>query len=181
MYNIRLPQAKVKSSQVIVNKWLKSSGVVVANEVICLVQAGQELFEVQSPIDGVIAEIFIPAGSIAFIDEPLAVLGSSEVSANEQGVDQKENEIESRGVMTDKPSVPVSGSENVTTIIMPQAGQSMEEGTVVAWKVAVGDRIEVGQVIFEIETDKAVMEVEAVDAGRIAKIVANEGDIIEVK
>jgi pyruvate dehydrogenase E2 component (dihydrolipoamide acetyltransferase) len=64
---------------------------------------------------------------------------------------------------------------------MPQAGQSMEEGTILSWKVKEGDRIEVGQVIMEIETDKATMEVEAVDAGRIAKIVANEGDIVEVK
>ncbi len=70
---------------------------------------------------------------------------------------------------------------NVIPILMPQAGQSMEEGTILAWKVKEGDRIEVGQVIMEIETDKAAMEVEAVNAGRVAKIVAQEGDIIEVK
>ncbi len=69
----------------------------------------------------------------------------------------------------------------VTPILMPQAGQSMEEGTILSWKVKEGDRIEVGQVIMEIETDKATMEVEAVDAGRIAKIVSQEGDIVEVK
>jgi pyruvate dehydrogenase E2 component (dihydrolipoamide acetyltransferase) len=70
---------------------------------------------------------------------------------------------------------------NVIPILMPQAGQSMEEGTILAWRVKEGDRIEVGQVIMEIETDKAAMEVEAVDAGRVAKIVAQEGDIVEVK
>jgi pyruvate dehydrogenase E2 component (dihydrolipoamide acetyltransferase) len=72
-------------------------------------------------------------------------------------------------------------SGNVIPILMPQAGQSMEEGTILVWHVKEGDRIEVGQVIMEIETDKAAMEVEAVDAGRVAKIVAREGDIVEVK
>ena len=57
----------------------------------------------------------------------------------------------------------------------------MEEGTLLSWKVAEGDTIEIGQVIFEIETDKATMEVEAVDAGRVARIVAREGDILDVK
>jgi pyruvate dehydrogenase E2 component (dihydrolipoamide acetyltransferase) len=64
---------------------------------------------------------------------------------------------------------------------MPQAGQSMEEGTILSWKAKIGGKIEVGQIIFEIETDKATMEVEAVDAGRLSKIVVNEGQIVPVK
>ena len=59
---------------------------------------------------------------------------------------------------------------NVIPILMPKAGQSMEEGTVVVWRVKPGDMIEKGQVILEIETDKAVVEVEAVDSGRLARI-----------
>jgi pyruvate/2-oxoglutarate dehydrogenase complex dihydrolipoamide acyltransferase (E2) component len=57
----------------------------------------------------------------------------------------------------------------------------MEEGTILSWKIKEGDQVEVGQIIMEMETDKATMEVEAVDAGRIAKIVAAEGDIVGVK
>jgi pyruvate dehydrogenase E2 component (dihydrolipoamide acetyltransferase) len=57
-------------------------------------------------------------------------------------------------------------------ILMPQAGNSMEEGTVVAWLVKEGDRIEVGQIICEIETDKATIEYESPAAGRLARIVA---------
>lgn len=69
----------------------------------------------------------------------------------------------------------------VIPVLMPQAGQTMEEGTLLAWKVKEGDRISVGQVIFEIETDKATMEVEAVEAGRLAKIVVREGQTVPVK
>ncbi|MFW6132378.1 MAG: 2-oxo acid dehydrogenase subunit E2 [Planctomycetota bacterium] len=70
---------------------------------------------------------------------------------------------------------------NVTPVLMPQVGNTMEEGTIVAWRVAEGDTIEQGQVIFDVETDKATVEVEATDAGRLARIVAGEGDVVPVK
>ena len=61
---------------------------------------------------------------------------------------------------------------------MPKAGQSMEEGTIVKWHVKPGQQIKKGQVIFEIETDKATMDVEATDAGRLARIVLPEGGVL---
>jgi pyruvate dehydrogenase E2 component (dihydrolipoamide acetyltransferase) len=69
----------------------------------------------------------------------------------------------------------------VIPILMPQAGQSMEEGTILSWKAKIGEKIAVGQIIFEIETDKATMEVEAVDAGRLSRIIVHEGQIVPVK
>jgi pyruvate dehydrogenase E2 component (dihydrolipoamide acetyltransferase) len=69
----------------------------------------------------------------------------------------------------------------VIPVLMPQAGNSMEEGTIVKWRVKEGDRITKGQVIFEVETDKATMEVEATDGGRVAKIVVGEGGVQKVK
>ncbi len=63
---------------------------------------------------------------------------------------------------------------------MPKAGQSMEEGTVLEWRKQVGDTIAVGEIIFEIETDKATIEVEATDAGRLAKIVVPAGEMLPV-
>jgi len=70
---------------------------------------------------------------------------------------------------------------SVTPILMPQAGNTMEEGIIVSWKVAEGDRIEVGQVICEIETDKATMDYESPEAGRLARIVAHQGDVVPIK
>ena len=57
----------------------------------------------------------------------------------------------------------------------------MEEGTILKWRVKEGDAIAVGQIICEIETDKANIEMEATDAGRLAKIVAAEGSVVPVK
>ena len=69
------------------------------------------------------------------------------------------------------PNVPAG---KVIPILMPKAGQSMEEGVIVKWHVQPGAAINKGMVLFEIETDKATLEVEAADSGRLARIVVAE-------
>jgi len=60
-------------------------------------------------------------------------------------------------------------------ILMPALSPTMTEGKLAKWHVKAGDAVKSGQVICEIETDKATMEVEAVDEGRIGQIVVPEG------
>lgn len=62
-----------------------------------------------------------------------------------------------------------------TPILMPALSPTMEEGTLAKWNVKEGDTVSSGDVIAEIETDKATMEVEAVDEGTIGKILIGEG------
>ncbi|MBY0564558.1 MAG: pyruvate dehydrogenase complex E1 component subunit beta [Hyphomonadaceae bacterium] len=63
----------------------------------------------------------------------------------------------------------------MTQILMPALSPTMEEGNLAKWYVKAGDKIEPGKVIAEIETDKATMEVEAVDEGVITEILVPEG------
>ena len=58
---------------------------------------------------------------------------------------------------------------------MPALSPTMEEGTLAKWLVKEGDEVKSGDILAEIETDKATMEFEAVDEGRITKIVIPEG------
>ncbi|WP_156851268.1 pyruvate dehydrogenase complex dihydrolipoamide acetyltransferase [Bartonella refiksaydamii] len=60
-------------------------------------------------------------------------------------------------------------------ITMPALSPTMEEGTLSKWNVKAGDKVSSGDVIAEIETDKATMEIEAVDEGKVAKIVVPAG------
>ena len=60
-------------------------------------------------------------------------------------------------------------------ILMPALSPTMEEGTLAKWLVKEGDEITAGQIIAEIETDKATMEFEAVDEGTLGKILIDEG------
>lgn len=63
----------------------------------------------------------------------------------------------------------------MSQILMPALSPTMEEGNLAKWHVKPGDHIEPGQVIAEIETDKATMEVEAVDEGTIGELLVAEG------
>src|SRR5210317_1670151 len=62
-----------------------------------------------------------------------------------------------------------------TEILMPALSPTMEEGTLAKWHVKEGDKVASGDIMAEIETDKATMEFEAVDEGTIGKILIEEG------
>lgn len=61
---------------------------------------------------------------------------------------------------------------------MPKLSDTMDEGVIAKWNVEEGDEVESGDIIAEVETDKATMEVEVFDAGTILKILAKEGDAV---
>ncbi|MGA9634727.1 MAG: biotin/lipoyl-containing protein, partial [Solirubrobacterales bacterium] len=65
-------------------------------------------------------------------------------------------------------------------IVMPRLSDSMEEGTVLRWMKGVGDAVEVGEELVEIETDKANMVYEADAGGTLVEILAQEGDTLPV-
>src|SRR3981189_1471806 len=62
-----------------------------------------------------------------------------------------------------------------TQILMPALSPTMEEGKLAKWHVKEGDVVKAGDILAEIETDKATMEFESIDAGRIAKLLVPEG------
>jgi pyruvate dehydrogenase E2 component (dihydrolipoamide acetyltransferase) len=63
---------------------------------------------------------------------------------------------------------------------MPQLGYDMQEGTVVRWRKKEGEAIERGEVLAEIETDKAVVEMEAIEGGIVGKLLVDEGTTVQV-
>tara|TARA_B100000575_G_C23142612_1_gene665484 strand:+ start:4358 stop:5620 length:1263 start_codon:yes stop_codon:yes gene_type:complete len=65
-----------------------------------------------------------------------------------------------------------------TKIEMPKLSDTMEEGVISKWNVNEGDEVSAGDIIAEVETDKATMDVEVFDAGTILKIVPGEGDAV---
>ena len=67
-----------------------------------------------------------------------------------------------------------------TTVVMPQMGYDMKEGTVVRWRKREGDGVSKGEIIAEIETDKAVVEMEAYASGVLRKIAVEEGKVVPV-
>ena len=66
------------------------------------------------------------------------------------------------------------------SIIMPKSGMAMEEGVIIQWLKKEGDRVEKGEPVLEVETDKSTMEVEADYEGVLLKIVRQEGETVPV-
>jgi pyruvate dehydrogenase E2 component (dihydrolipoamide acetyltransferase) len=65
-------------------------------------------------------------------------------------------------------------------VIVPQLTETMEEGTLVKWLKAAGDRVEKKDILYQIETDKSTMDVESVDAGFLCRVLAPEGQVVKV-
>ena len=66
-------------------------------------------------------------------------------------------------------------------IKLPSMGATMEEGTIVSWKVKEGDTVKIGQVLLELESDKSVFEYESPCDGQILKIFAQDGETLAVQ
>lgn len=144
-----------------IRKWLKKPGDTVAKgEVIVQIESDNGLMEVESPVDGRLSKITVAEGQTAKIHADLAVIESGELPAAAPVPPQGQHS---------------STSGNVIPILMPKAGQTMEEGVLLKWRVKPGAVVKKGDVIFEIETDKATMDVEAPESGRLARIVLEEG------
>jgi pyruvate dehydrogenase E2 component (dihydrolipoamide acetyltransferase) len=173
---------------------LKKEGDAVAvGDVLAELESETALLELESACAGFLNKIFAPAGTSLHPGEALCEVGETaeviapaaeptpepapEVAPEPVAETPAEEALPpaAEPVVAEQPTAPV------TPILMPQAGQSMEEGTLVKWHVQPGDVISVGQVIFEIETDKATMEIESDHAGRLARIVVNVGETVPVK
>jgi pyruvate dehydrogenase E2 component (dihydrolipoamide acetyltransferase) len=173
MPTITLPQATKEMKTGTVRRWRKRAGEAVAKgDVLVEIETDDGLVEVASGSAGQLGEILAEEGRTIPVAAPLAVLNPSGAAASQPA--KNDTKAASVGAsMSQKPAAAPVGK--VIPVVMPKAGQSMEEGVLVKWHVKPGDTIKKGQIIFEIETDKATMEVEATDEGRLSRIVLDEG------
>lgn len=163
----------LKGSAATVRRWFKQPGQPVAKgDLLVELDAADSLLHLEASSDGRLTRIFAAPGKTISLGEEIAELSSSAASPAPQSVSP-----EAPPAMAN----PNPSSGKVVPVLMPQAGNTMEEGRIIAWKVKAGDRVTVGQILYEVETDKATVEVESTDAGRIARIVASEGAVVPVK
>lgn len=67
-----------------------------------------------------------------------------------------------------------------TKVNLPKSGMGIDEGTVLKWLKTVGDRVELGERLVEVETAKAVQEINAPAAGTLSQILVAEGETVQV-
>jgi len=163
-------------------KWLKAEGeAVCAGDILCDIQTDKAVVSLETDEDGVLAKILKSEedGTIK-IGSLIAVIAEDgedwkEVAATALTSASSEDGAESAGSAPAEAAGPTGGSTPGTEVKMPALSPTMSEGTIVKWCFKEGEKISAGDVLCEIQTDKAVVSMEVDDDCVLAKILVPEG------
>jgi pyruvate dehydrogenase E2 component (dihydrolipoamide acetyltransferase) len=174
----------------VVAQWLKKVGdKIEEGDILAEIETDKATMEFESFHDGVLLHIGVQEGETSPVDKLLAIIGeegedisnllSPKDASQEQSIEKQEEPSEgssSEGSSSEVASIP----EGIEVIKMPRLSDTMTEGTVSTWLKKVGDVVAEGDILAEIETDKATMEFECFYEGTILHIGVQEGDTAPV-
>ena len=191
---INMPRLSDTMEEGVVAKWLKQKGdKVEEGDILAEIETDKATMEFESFYDGVLLHIGIEEGEGAPVDTLLAIIGEEgedisdliKNSGKEKSSDEKpeESKAEESTESTSKEEVSEDTGDDdaevpngVEVVTMPRLSDTMEEGTVATWLKSVGDDVEEGEILAEIETDKATMEFESFYSGKLLYIGIGEGE-----
>lgn len=179
MFEVQMPQAGQSMEEGTIVRWLKNEGdKVQSKDILFEVETDKAVVEVEAGHDGTLRKITVPVGQmvpirtivglIGDVNEPLPAAGSAAPAPA------------AAPVAAAAPAASTGGG-TLTDVLMPQAGQSMEEGTIVRWLKNEGDKVQAKDILLEVETDKAVVEVEAGHDGTLRKIIVPAGTTVAIR
>ena len=189
---IKMPRLSDTMEEGTVATWFKKVGdKVQEGEILAEIETDKATMEFESFYEGTLLYIGIKENETAKVDEPLAIIGSpgddiDSILGNQTVKPQKSDEVDNSELIKEEPSEnSVTTDENLTNddvhvISMPRLSDTMEEGTVASWFKKVGDDVEEGEILAEIETDKATMEFESFYSGTLLHVGLSEGDSAKV-
>ncbi len=197
---INMPRLSDTMEEGVVAKWLKKVGdKVEEGDMLAEIETDKATMEFESFSEGILLYIGIEEGEAAPVDTLLAIIGEegedisdlikgdkkSESSEKEEPKKESKKEETKDENDTSEGSEDEKGSdgeipEGVEVITMPRLSDTMVEGTVAKWLKQEGDRVEEGDILAEIETDKATMEFESFYTGTLLKIGIQEGETAKV-
>jgi pyruvate dehydrogenase E2 component (dihydrolipoamide acetyltransferase) len=192
---ITMPRLSDTMTEGTVATWLKKVGDKIAEgDILAEIETDKATMEFESFNSGTLLYIGIPEGETAPIDSLLAIIGKDgeDISALISGY----SETLKSGETNDSSSVPETSGEmpktenklkattdlpkGVIVVTMPRLSDTMTDGTVATWLKKVGDKIAEGDILAEIETDKATMEFESFNTGTLLFIGVQEGQTAPV-
>jgi pyruvate dehydrogenase E2 component (dihydrolipoamide acetyltransferase) len=192
---INMPRLSDTMEEGVVAKWLVNEGdTIKEGDILAEIETDKATMEFESFHDGVLLHIGIKEGETAAVDTLLAIVGEKDedisgllsTSSNSGQLDlvdqinESENLIQnSEDQITLKVIAPVL-NDSFQIVTMPRLSDTMEEGTVSSWLVNVGDVVKEGDILAEIETDKATMEFESFHEGTLLFIGINVGETAKV-
>ncbi len=190
---IRMPKMSDTMVEGVIANWLKKEGdVIKSGDIIAEVETDKATMELENYEDGTILYIGVKAGEAVPVDGIIAIVGTpgedySSLLASSSGnsASTKEEITLTAESTSEATPVEVVASVDLSSIPakavrMPKMSDTMVEGVIAKWLKKVGDVVKSGDIIAEVETDKATMELENYEDGTILFIGANEGQGVPV-
>jgi len=177
---INMPRLSDTMEEGTVAKWFKKVGdQVKEGDILAEIETDKATMEFESFNEGELLHIGIEEGGTAPVDTLLAIIGQK--GEDVSGLIGKKAETPAAKEVEEKPDSSqnqeeVAMPEGAEVITMPRLSDTMEEGTVAKWNKKVGDAVNEGDILAEIETDKATMEFESFYQGTLLHIGLNEGE-----
>lgn len=181
---VNMPRLSDTMEEGTVAKWLKKKGdKVEEGDILAEIETDKATMEFESFYEGTLLHIGIEEGEGAPVDSLLAIIGeegediSDLISGNGADKTAEKDEPEAAESKEDDADSGEAAEipEGVEIVTMPRLSDTMEEGTVATWLKDKGDKVEEGDILAEIETDKATMEFESFYSGTLLYIGIEEG------
>ena len=180
---VNMPRLSDTMEEGVVAKWLKKVGdKVEEGDILAEIETDKATMEFESFNEGTLLHIGVQEGETSPVDVLLAIIGDEgeDISGILNGVIAKEPSKEASQEETISKTAATSIPDGVNVIAMPRLSDTMEEGTVASWLKNVGDNVEEGDILAEIETDKATMEFESFYEGVLLYVGIAEGESAKV-
>ncbi|MGV3600878.1 MAG: pyruvate dehydrogenase complex dihydrolipoamide acetyltransferase [Dyadobacter fermentans] len=204
---IRMPKMSDTMEEGVIAEWHKKVGdKIKSGEVIAEVETDKATMDLESYWDGTLLYIGVKKGDAVPIDGIMAIVGNegedyqslldgasngngaAAAPAKEESAPAPKEEapavetIDAQSAPAAKPAPAPASTEkiNAAVVRMPKMSDTMEEGTLVSWQKKVGDKVKSGDILAEVETDKATMELEAYEDGTLLFVGIKEGEAVPV-
>jgi pyruvate dehydrogenase E2 component (dihydrolipoamide acetyltransferase) len=183
---INMPRLSDTMTEGTVATWLKKVGdVIKEGDILAEIETDKATMEFESFNAGVLLHIGIQEGQAAPVDSLLAIIGKegediSSLLNSEKAAFPNAQEVTKKNEIAELPTThnpqPTNLPDGVKVITMPRLSDTMTTGTVATWLKKVGDTVKEGDILAEIETDKATMEFESFNSGTLLFIGIREGE-----
>jgi len=183
---ITMPRLSDTMTEGTVATWLKKVGDKISEgDILAEIETDKATMEFESFNSGTLLYIGIPEGETAPVDSLLAIIGTDgeDIKAllNSKNTAATPDVAETKTEKTPTPAVAVTTlPKGVIVVTMPRLSDTMTDGTVATWLKKIGDKIAEGDILAEIETDKATMEFESFNTGTLLYIGVQEGQTAPV-
>lgn len=186
---ITMPRLSDTMTEGVVAEWLKKVGDrIEEGDILAQIETDKATMEFESFNEGFLLHIGLQEGETAPVDSLLAIIGEEgeDISALlAEGVTTAPDNEETSTPVTEEVAAPKEAAptaeafvvpDNVTVVTMPRLSDTMTDGTVASWLKKVGDVVAEGDILAEIETDKATMEFESFNEGTLLYVGLQEGE-----